>query len=118
MPKKVVNIFSVEENFPVPMLFEGQEIEFTLRKLPGGTKYKVLNECITIRSDGATEIDFGAYAIKMLSLMIVDNPTTGGILTEEQVFNLRPEILEQLEVFLPKVGSVDNPKIQELLKKA
>lgn len=119
MADRVVNIFvDPGDTFPVIVLFNGQELDFTLRKLEGGDKYKVWNECVGIGQDGSLSIDFHLYFITMLSKMIVSNPSTFGELTPGEVHRIDDKILSQLEVYVPQIGSGIPAVNQEMIKKA
>mgnify|MGYP001598953301 CR=1 FL=1 len=119
MAERVVNIFAdPNETFPVTVVFSGQELEFTLRKLAGGDKYKVWNDCVGVIQDGSLSIDFHLYFITMMSRMIVSNPSTFGELTPDEVHRIHGDILSQLEVYVPQIGSGIPTVNQEMIKKA
>lgn len=116
---EIPNIF-VEDGDLLPkitIVYKGYDLEFILKRLPGGRKYFWASKCME-NENGVVNFNLEKYVSFMLSEMIVENNVTDGKLTPAQIRKLDDPILSQLEPYVPTIGVNGATKEeQENLKK-
>jgi len=128
MTRKVItkSIFANNSVETVVIKFQGMDLKFKVKKLPGGTKWGVIQDCIQMNTKTGPRIDMRRYYNTMIALSVVAYPNqdedsdeefSTESLTPEMVDTLDSEIYDQLCKIMP-TPSMGDAEIRESIKKA